>query len=136
MNDVWNELYATGNIGLIRNEEIKSRLTDLYNVMLLVDKFQEHEWSSYNFGARRLLADVLPPAVRLHIDEGLEPGGSTGETIAIPNQENIIKNLVEIETLPGFIVDIIQTRKTMNVFMRSQIQGIKSITNLIDQELK
>lgn len=136
VSDVWSELYATGNIGLIRNEEIKMRLTDLYNVMRLVNKFQEHEWSSYNFGARRLLADILPPAVRLHIDESLEPGGFAGENIIIQNPENIINRLREVEGLPGFIVDIIQTRKTSNVFMRGQNNAMKSINDLIEQELK
>jgi hypothetical protein len=134
VNDVWNELYATGNIGLIRNEKIKNRMTDLYNVMRLINKFQEHEWSSYNLDARRLIANVLPPGVRLLIDEGLEPGGFAGETIDIPNQEHIIEKLKGIEELPGFIVDIIQTRKTSNEFMLGQIEAMKSINNLIDQE--
>ena len=79
IKDVWNELYATGNIRIVRNEEIKSQLTDLYNVMTLVNKFQEHEWSSYNFGARRLIADILAPSVRLHIDESLEPARYSGK---------------------------------------------------------
>jgi len=136
ISDVWNELYATGNIGVIQNEAFKTKLTDLYNVMKLINKFQEHEWSTYNFGARRLLADVLPPAIRLYIDEGLVPGRFTGEDIAIPNQENIIKRLREIEGLAGFIVDIIQTRQTSNDFMLSQIGAMKSINTLIDKELE
>ena len=136
VSDVWSELYATGNIGLIRNEEIKIKLTDLYNVMTLINKFQEHEWSSYNFGVRRLLADVLPPEVRLHIDEGLNPVGFTGEEINIPKLDNIIKRLGEMQGLPGFIVDILQTRKTSNEFMLGQIEAMKSIIALIDQESK
>ena len=92
IKDVWNELYATGNIGIVRNEEIKRRLTDLYNVMTLVNKFQEHEWSSYNFGVRRLIADILVPSVRLHIDEDLEPGlepGPQGNPLVFPTITDI-----------------------------------------------
>lgn len=134
--DVWSELYATGNIGIIRNEEIKSKLTDLYNVMTLVNKFQEHEWSSYNFGVRRLLADVLPPSVRIHIDESLEPARYSGENIIIPNQDRIIEKLKEIKGLTGYIVDIIQTRRTSNGFIQGEINLMKSIIAIIDEELK
>jgi len=136
IRDVWNELYATGNIGIVRNEEIKNRLTHLYNDMTLVNKFQEHEWSGYNFGVRRLLADVLPHSVRLQIDESLEPAWYSGEDIVIPNQSQIMNKLKDIEGLKGYIVDIIQTRRTSNVFIRNEIEGMKSIIALIEKELE
>lgn len=136
VSDVWNELYATGNIGIIRNKQIKSKLTDLYNDMKLVNKFQEHEWSSYNFGVRRLIADILAPDIRLMIDANLEPGNYAGEDFDISNPQMIIKELQEIEGLKGYIVDIIQTRKTSNLFMANEISAIESIIALIDFELE
>ena len=136
ISDVWGELYATGNIGIIKNNEIKSKLTDIYNVMSLVNKFQENEWSAYNFGVRRLLGDVLSPAIRLKIYENLEPSGYTGEKINIPNQDRTIEKLKDLEGLNGYIVDIIGTRKTSNVFMLGQIEGMKSVIALINKELE
>ena len=104
--------------------------------MSLVNKFQENEWSAYNFGVRRLLGDVLSPAIRLKIYENLEPSGYTGEKINIPNQDRTIEKLKDLKGLNGYIVDIIGTRKTSNVFMLGQIEGMKSVIALINKELE
>ena len=134
--DVWGELYSTGNIGIIRNNVIKSKLTSLYKDMSQIIEFQEQEYSKYNFGYRRLVGDVLSHSIRLNIFENLEPTEYTGELITIPNQDRIIEKLKDLEGLNGYLVDIISTRVTSNNFMVDEIEQMKNIVVLIDEELK
>ena len=134
--DVWGELYSTGNIGIIRNNVIKSKLTSLYKDMSQIIVFLEQEYSKYNFGYRRLVGDVLSHSIRLNIIENLEPTEYTGELINIPNQDGIIEKLKDLEGLNGYLVDIISTRVTSNKFMVDEIEQMKNIVVLIDEELK
>jgi hypothetical protein len=136
VSDVWGELYATGNIGIIRNDLIKNKLMELYNDMNFVTKLQEQEWSKYNYGYRRLVGDVLIPSIRLRIRDNLSTTGYNGEVISTPNQNEIINKLKELDGINGYLTDIIGTRYTSNLFMLRQIELMKNISILIEDELK
>jgi hypothetical protein len=108
----------------------------LYNDMSLVTKLQEQEWSKYNYGYRRLVGDVLTPSIQLRILENLSTTGYNGEEISIPNQNEIIYKLNELDGINGYLADIIGTRYTSNFFMLRQIELMRNIIVLIESELK
>jgi hypothetical protein len=136
IKNVWGELYSTGNIEIIRNNSIKNNLTNLYIDMSLVHKLQENEWTSYNLGYRRLVGDILPSSIRIKINEILTPFAYTGEPLNNLNQEGLIENLKKLKGLNGYLIDIVTTRKTSKGFMLRQIELMRNIVDMIDEELE
>jgi len=135
--NVWNELYATGNIGIIKNDSIKNNLVDLYRNMNNVIEHEEREWSKYNFGYRRLVGDVLPPRLRIEIAENLSPTKYRGGPIVLENPQEIIEKLRNLKGLNGYLVDIITIRKvSSDFFLAPQIELMKKTIAMIDEELK
>ena len=132
IKNVWNELYATGNIGIIQNDSIKNNLIELYLDMNDVISHEEQEWSKYNFGYRRLVGDVLPPRLRIEFVQNLSPTKYTGEPIKLENPQEIIEKLGELNGLNGYLVDIISTRNVSSKFYISkQIELMKKINTMI-----
>ncbi len=82
------------------------------------------------------LVMFYPIRFALSSSENLEPTEFTGELITIPNQDRIIEKLKDLEGLNGYLVDIISTRVTSNNFMVDEIEQMKNIVVLIDEELK
>ena len=136
LKNVWNELYATGNIGIIQSDSIKNNLVELYLDMNDVLSHEEQEWSKYNFGYRRLVGDVLPPRLSIEFVQNLSPIKYTGEPIKFENSQEIIEKLAKLSGLNGYLVDIITTRKVSSeVYLSKQIELMQKINAMIDEEL-
>lgn len=136
IKNVWYELYATGNIAIIKNKRIKNDLIELYMNMDDVVFHEKQEWSKYNFGYRRLVGDILPAKVRIEFSQNLSPVLYSGGPISLDNYEELIQNLMKIDGLSGYLADIIGTRKVSTLYMTKQIKLMREIIILIDEELK
>ena len=135
--DVWNELYSTGNIGILSNDSIKNNLVELYRNINEVSSLEEREWSKYNFGYRRLVGDVLPPKLRTEMAKHLSPTKYIGEQLLLENNKDIIEKLRKLNGLNGYLVDIkIVRRVSSNFFLAPQIELMKKIIVMIDEELQ
>jgi hypothetical protein len=135
--NVWNELYSTGNIGIIKNDSIKNNLVILYQDMNTVTDHEMQEWSKYNFGYRRLVGDVLSPKFRIEFEQNLSPIEYKGEPIILENPEDIIEKLRNLSGLNGYLVDIITCRRTASkYFMTRQLALIEKISKMINEELR
>ena len=133
--DVWDEIFTTGNIGLINNSKIKNNLVVLYRDMEEVIKLEEQEWTQYNYGYRRLVGDIISPYVRIELDKNLSPIEYKGVSIDSINLKNIVHELKSIKNINGYLVDIYNVRRVSNLFMDEQIKAMREIIELIDQEL-
>ena len=135
--NVWNELYATGNIGILKNDSIKNNLVELYRNMNEVTSLEEREWSKYNFGYRRLVGDILPAKLRIEMGKHLSPTEYNGEPILLVNLQDIIEKLRSLNGLNGYLSDIQIVRKTStNFFLTPQIELMEKIITMIDKELQ
>jgi len=135
--NVWNELYATGNIGILQNDSIKNNLVELYSNMNEVTSHEEREWSKYNFGYRRLVGDILPAKLRIEMGKHLSPTEYKGESILLENLQDIIEKLRSLNGLNGYLSDILIVRRTSSdLFLTQQIKLMQKINAMIDEELQ
>lgn len=135
--NVWNELYATGNIGILKNDSIKNNLVELYRNMNEVTSLEEREWSKYNFGYRRLVGDILPAKLRIEMGKHLSPTEYKGAPILLEKSNEMIEKLRSLNGLNGYLADIQIVRKTStNFFLAPQIELMKKINTMIDEELQ
>lgn len=130
VRNVWNELFSTGNIRVIRNNKIKSILTDLYTNASAQEKY-EQEWGQYNLGYRRIVSDVLPDTLRLEILEDLKHEGYTGKLNNIIDGNQIIEKLNQVDGLKGYLVDIISNRKAKMIQLSDNLKVYESIISSI-----
>jgi len=135
--NVWNELYATGNIGILKNDSIKNNLVELYKNMNEVIEHEEWEWSKYNFGYRRLVGDIIPPKMRIEMAKYLFPSEYVGNPLILERPHEVLEKLRNLNGLTGYLVDIHIVRKVSSIyFMTPQIELMKKINAMIDEELQ
>ena len=134
VRNVWNELYSTGNIRIIRNNKIKDILTTLYDDASMQEIY-EKEWGQYNLGYRRLVSDVLPASLRLAILDDLKHEGYTGKLNNSIDGNQIIERLNQIDGLKGYLVDIISNRKARMGQKSTNIKACESIISSIKADL-
>lgn len=130
VRNVWNELYSTGNIRIIRNNEIKGILTTLYDNASMQEIY-EQEWGQYNLGYRRLVSEVLPSTLRLEILEDLIHEGYTGKLNNNIDGNQIVKRLNQVDGLQGYLVDIISNRKSKMIQVTNDRKIYESIISSI-----
>ena len=136
IRDVWDELYATGNIEIITNQDLKNRLSKLYRSMEASRKFEELEWMNYNLGIRRIIGEILPPEIRLYISSHLTPiAYSGGVGIKLPSTGDMLEGLKKLEGLNGYLSDIIMARKASQSFLSAEIEEMREIIDLLVDEL-
>lgn len=108
IQDVWNELYSTGNIQLIRDDSLRSKLTEIYRTINQYTKNVE-EWNTYILGYRKIVGQYLPASVRMafmkHTINRLYTGGFTG----YPDMEIMILKLKSRKDLQGLLADMLMT---------------------------
>ena len=111
--DVWEELKSTGNIDLISDRELRTRLSQAYNTMDFYSIF-EREWATFNLGYRRLLGDaeVFSFQTRYRLTKGLSPTGVHGVIDPLPDFKTTVTRLREIRGLEGYLTDIILSSET------------------------
>lgn len=136
ISDVWNELYSTGNISIIKNQEIKANLTELYRNFDMILKFEENEWGAYNSGYRRLVGDIIPLNLRLDIKLGLTPYSYSGSLKKLPPLEEIKDKLMNLKGLSGYLTDIIIVREVASKFLLEDIMLMKEISTQLQKEIE
>ena len=111
--DVWEELKSTGNIDLISDRALRTRLSHMYNALDFYSNFEE-EWETYTMGYRRLLgnANVFDFETRLALTRALRPWGAEGKVENLPDFDTTITRLRQITALPGYLSDIILSSAT------------------------
>ena len=137
IRDVWDELYATGNIEIITNLDLKNDLLVLYRNLELSLKHEELEWINYNLGIRRIVGGILPPAVRLDIAAHLSPSEYLGGIeMQIPTLDVMLARLKNLEELNGYLSDIIMARMISQIFLSMQVKEMKEIIEKLEDYLK
>lgn len=108
VQDVWGELYSTGNINLIKNDRLRSKLTVLYR-KLNQYRINSEEMNSYILGYRRIVTRYVPATIRMdfvhYTDERIYRGGFKD----YPDMEKLFSNLRKQEELQGYLADIMMT---------------------------
>ncbi len=106
--DVWEELKSTGNIDLISDRGLRTRISHMYNALDFFSSFEE-EWETYTMGYRRLLgnANILSLEARLELSRHLRPWGTEGVVDTLPDFDTTIRQLRQLEELPGYLSDIV-----------------------------
>ena len=132
--DVWTELNSTGNLRVVSNKSFYKSLTDFYG---FVDYFiaEEKECTSFNLGVRRILGDVLNPNLRLDISEKLHPKRYSGSVTNAPDQKSICDKLDQLSGVNGYLVDIIEGRRTTMSMLEYALVKIDDIVMVLDEEL-
>ena len=136
IRDVWDELYATGNIEIITNLDLKNDLLMLYRNLEQYHKVEEMEWNIYNLGIRRLVGEVLPTAVRLDIMTHLTPleydGGIEKQ---IPPLDIMLARLKSVKGLNGYLIDIIMARWVSQQLLNNVIEEMREIIDKLEDGL-
>ncbi|MDX1333024.1 MAG: hypothetical protein R3252_08350 [Robiginitalea sp.] len=111
--DVWEELQFTGNIDLISDRALRTRLSHMYNALDFYSSFEE-EWETYTMGYRRLLgnANVFSFETRRALTHALRPWGAEGVVGNLPDYDTTITRLRQLTALPGYLSDIILSSET------------------------
>jgi hypothetical protein len=111
--DVWEELKSTGNIDLISDRDLRTRLSHMYNALDFYSNYEE-EWGTYTMGYRRLLgnANIFDFETRLMLTNALLPWESEGVVGNLPDYDATIRTLRQIKALPGYLSDIILSSST------------------------
>ena len=106
--NVWEELKSTGNIDLISDLELRTRISRMYNVLEFFQGF-EKEWETYTVGYRRLLGDanVFSVETRVELSKALRPWGAVGVVENLPDFDTTMAQLRQLKRLPGYLSDII-----------------------------
>jgi len=132
--DVWEELKSTGNIDLISDLELRTRISRMYNIVEFFQGF-EKEWETYTMGYRRLLGDanVFNFETRLALTNALRPWGAEGRVEDLPDYDATISRLRQIEALPGYLSDIILSSGTASQQQDMIARGIDSLLTDIKQ---
>lgn len=134
IKDVWTELNSTGNLRIISNKSLRKSLTKFYGNM---DIFiiEEKECASFNLGVRRVMGEVLNPKLRLDIHEKLHPTKYSGLVTDMPDQKLLTKKLNQLRGVNGYLVDIIEGRKTTMSMLNGDLSTMNDILKTIDNEL-
>ena len=136
IRDVWDELYATGNIEILTDPDLKYRLSMLYARLESSRKFEEQEWMNYNLGIRRITGEILPPAVRLEIGAHLSPWEYNGRLeIQILSTDAMLARLKNVEGLNGYLSDIIMARKASQTFLNLVVEEMGNIENKLEDKI-
>lgn len=131
----WDELMAIGNTNLIENAELLEELTQYYHRQTAMYYAEEKECNVFHEGIRRLTGEVLPPDIRFKIMGFLHPlGAPVPEQVELASP-NFVHALREIDGVQGYLVDLIECRKTSD-YILSLLQGkIDSLQQAVDREL-
>lgn len=136
IRDVWDELYATGNIEILKDPDLKYSLSMLYARLESSRKFEELEWMNYNLGIRRISGEILPPAVRMEIGAHLSPWEYNGGLeIQIPGTDAMLAGLKNLEGFNGYLIDIIMARKTSQWLLNLVIEERVDLVNKLEDEI-
>lgn len=116
INNVWNELNATGYSSLIQDKELLRSLTGLYSYFDFVDTV-ELEWSSYALGYRRLIGDLIPYQDRQRISEylavtSLADSYKNDSLDFLVNIDSLVLKMRELESINGYMSDLKSTSRT------------------------
>jgi len=155
INNVWNELYSTGNARLISNSDLRKQLIEVQRKMGVISHLNE-EFNGFNLGFRRLVGDVLNGILQVELSTKLQSGWGDAMRNSIlndelstdllrsemeeninklPSSESIKEKLSEIKGIEGYLADIIQGSNKMMHDHESIIQTFKQIIDIIDDEL-
>ena len=106
--DVWEELKSTGNIDLISDQELRTRISYMYTALEFFTSFEE-EWETYTMHYRRQLGDanIFSYETRAELTRALRPWGAKGVVRNLPDSDTTIARLKEIGPLNGYLSDII-----------------------------
>jgi len=134
IRDVWTELNSTGNLRIISDKSLRKSLTEFYRTM---DGYfiEEKECASFNAGIRRILGEVLNPNLRLDINKKLNPHEYAGGVTNLPDQQLLIERLNQLQGVKGYLVDIIEGRKTTMGWLRWEISQMDTVLMALDNEL-
>jgi hypothetical protein len=133
--NVWQELFSTGNMSIIQNKILRTEFSNLYREMNRVMGFGD-EWNSYNQGIRRLLGSVTPVNARFALVKNLGATSYSGNIKNLPNFKSISTKLKEIKGIDGYLFDIAFCRDTGTDFCNQIIERIDKIIIKIDEELE
>lgn len=112
--DVWEELKSTGNMDLISDRDLRTRISHMYNALDFYSSF-EAEWETYTMGYRRLIgnANIFSLETRLVLSRHLRPWGSEGVVEEnLPDFNTTVRRLRQLEELPGYLSDIVLSSST------------------------
>jgi len=119
-HDVWDELIATGNIGLVQNKNLKEKIAKFYgrtNFTLNLEK----ECQTYYLGYRRTIGHILEASVWLELAEALNNDQPTKTIANLPDHQELVSRLKELKELNGYLADLISCRN----FFLNTFQGYK-----------
>jgi len=135
--NVWDDLYSTGNSGLIRNTKLLNGFSAMNSsfkgYLSLLD-----EWEAYTMHFRKIVGGVLPP--RLRIDATTNPVDFwiKGEMkINVPfNKIAIIEQFKEVEGIGNALADIIMLKEVAILISKRYIKRVENLLLEIDIELQ
>jgi len=135
--NVWDDLYSTGNSGLIRNTELLNSFSvmnaSFKGYLSLLD-----EWEAYTMYFRKIVGGILPP--RLRIDATTNPVDfwNKGEMkINVPfNKIVVIERFKEVEGIGNALADIIMLREVAILISNRHIKRVENLLLEIDIELQ
>jgi hypothetical protein len=96
-HDVWDELIATGNIGLIQNKSLKEKIAKFYGRTKFTLNL-EKECQIYYLGFRRTVGDILEASIWLELAEEI----SSQQNKIIPNlpiKKELVSSLKDLTEL-------------------------------------
>jgi len=124
-HNVWDELIATGNVGLIQNKDLKEKIAKFYGRTNFTLNL-EIECQTYYRGFRRTVGDVLETSIWLELAGAIE-NKQTKIIAELPDQKELVSRLEELKELNGFLADLIACRYGLLNTFRGYRKELESI---------